>query len=107
MFCILAYFLLVIAQFGVPPELRLVFGLLAIAVIVTGAVFVFMLAIALYNTGAGVVLGILALIPLVGMIVLLIVNQKATGLLKAHGIHVGLMGAKTSQIPAPGQFPQP
>ena len=72
---------------------------------VTGAVFVFMLSLALYNTATGVILGILTLIPLVGLIVLLIINGKATKVLRDHGIQVGLMGAKTNQIPAPGQIP--
>jgi hypothetical protein len=44
------------------------------------------------------VLGILTLIPLVGLIVLLIVNGKATNLLREDGIHVGLLGARMSDL---------
>jgi ABC-type enterochelin transport system permease subunit len=55
----------------------------------------------LYSTTTGIVLGILTFIPLVGLIVLLIVNGKATNVLRQNGITVGLMGAKSSQIPAP------
>jgi hypothetical protein len=44
------------------------------------------------------VLGVLALIPLVGLIVLLIVNGKATKILREHGVRVGLMGAKLSPM---------
>jgi hypothetical protein len=107
MWCILAYIVLIFGQFAFPPELRLIPALLAMAASVTAAVFVFMLAIALYNTGAGIVLGLLTLVPLVGLIVLLIINNKATNTLRQHGIKVGLMGADPRQIPAPGQVPLP
>jgi len=45
-----------------------------------------------------VLLGILTLIPCIGLIVLLVVNGKATGILKQNGIKVGLLGANLSQI---------
>ena len=102
MFCILGYILAVLLQFVLPPELRIILAIVAIGVSVTATVFVFMLAIAIYNVGAGVVLGILTLVPLVGLIVLLIVNGKATTILRDHGIKVGLMGANLSQIPTAG-----
>ena len=99
--CILAYFVLVIGQFALPPELRFVLAFAALAVSVTAVVFVFMLSLALYGTGTGIVLGILTLIPLVGLAVLLIVNAKATRILNQHGIKVGLLGARMSDIPVP------
>src|SRR5581483_2055942 len=45
------------------------------------------------NSGVGVLLGILALIPLINVIVLLVVNGAATRVLREHGIKVGLLGA--------------
>ena len=63
-----------------------------------GMVFVFLLAIKVYSTGIGVLLGILALIPCIGLLVLLVVNIKATGILKKNGIKVGLLGANLSKI---------
>jgi uncharacterized membrane protein len=99
MYCILGYIVFAILQFAVPAPFGLIFTLLAVGSSITGAVFVFMLAIAIYNTGVGVVLGILTLIPLIGLITLLIVNGKATKLLREHGIKVGLMGANLKQFP--------
>lgn len=61
-------------------------------------VFILMLATRLYGTGTGVVLGVLTLVPLVGLIILLVVNAKATGILKKHGIKVGLLGADAGRI---------
>ena len=45
-------------------------------------------------TVSKVLAAIAMFIPLVGLIVLLVVNQRATKTLQANGIRVGLMGAK-------------
>lgn len=96
--CILIYLVAVFGQFAFPPEVRPIVGIGVLLVGLVGAVFVFMLAIKVYGTGLGVVLGILSLIPCVGLLVLLIVNGKATGVLQQNGIKVGLLGANMSQI---------
>lgn len=98
LYCILAYILLVGFQFAIPPEGRLYLGLIALGVIITATVFVFLLATKVYSTCLGIVLGILTLIPCLGLIVLLIINAKATGVLKQNGIRVGLLGANTADI---------
>jgi hypothetical protein len=46
----------------------------------------------------GVLLGILTLIPLIGLIVLLVINGKATKVLRANGHRVGLLGASLSEF---------
>lgn len=48
--------------------------------------------------GLGIVLGILTLIPCIGLIVLLVINGKATGVLRENGIGVGLLGANLSKL---------
>ncbi|MGF1635299.1 MAG: hypothetical protein ACFCVE_15735 [Phycisphaerae bacterium] len=96
--CILIYIGLIAAQFVVPAGLKLVLGVAVLGVVVTAAVFVFMLAIRIFGTAVGVVLGILTLIPLIGLIVLLVVNSKATGILRRHGVQVGLLGADPKTI---------
>ncbi len=96
--CILMYLVAVFAQFAIPPEVRMLFLVGVLLVVLVGAVFVFMLAIKVYGTGLGIVLGFLSLVPLVGLVVLLIVNGKATGILKQNGIKVGLLGANLSSI---------
>jgi hypothetical protein len=96
--CILIYLIAVIGSAFLPPALQQLVGLGVLLIGVVGAVFVFLLAIKVYGTGLGIVLGILSLIPCVGLIVLLIVNGKATSVLKSNGIKVGLMGANLSQI---------
>jgi hypothetical protein len=105
MFCILGYISCVVLSFIVGPPLNLIFGLLGLAVSVTAVVFVFMLSLAIYNTATGIILGLLTLIPLINLIVLLVINGKATNILRAHGIRVGLMGAATNEIPERGQQP--
>ena len=96
--CILIYLATVAAQFALPPELRLFLAIPAIGVILTATVFVFLLATKVYSTGIGVLLGILTLIPCIGLIVLLIINAKATTVLKRHGVAVGLLGARMSDL---------
>jgi hypothetical protein len=96
--CILVYILLVVGQFALPVALQLVLFLVAAAVSITATVFVFLLATKVYSPGMGILLGILTLIPLIGLIVLLIINGKATSTLKSHGIDVGLLGADLSKI---------
>jgi len=96
--CILIYLIAVVIQFALPPELRLFLSIGVLLVGIAGTVFVFLLAIKVYSTGLGILLGILTLIPCVGLVVLLVVNQKATTVLKQNGIRVGLLGANLSQI---------
>jgi hypothetical protein len=112
--CLLVYLIVGVARIsllpnpGNPPNpkdgpgpiiLILIVGLLTLAVIITTAVMVFRLAITIYGTGTGVLMGILTLIPILGLVSLLIVNGKATGILRSHGIKVGFMGAARAQIP--------
>jgi hypothetical protein len=103
MYCILGYIVVVALRFVIPPALQLfVLVPLGLAVVITAAVFVFMLALALYNTGIGILLGILTLVPIVGLIMLLIINSRASAVLQSYGIKVGLMGADLSQVPTAG-----
>lgn len=69
-----------------------------IPLVIVATVFVFLLSIKVYGTGLGIVLGVLTLIPCVGLIVLLVVNGKATSVLSRNGIRVGLLGADRGQI---------
>ena len=96
--CILAYLLLVVLQFALPPDVRFFLLLAAAALTITATVFVFLLATKVYSTGLGILLAILTLIPCIGLIVLLIINGKATAVLKAQGIRVGLLGANMSDL---------
>jgi hypothetical protein len=92
--CMVIYLFAGIIQFAVPEELRVLLGIAVFAVVIVATVFVFLLATKVYSTGVGVLLGILTLIPLIGMITLLMVSIKATSILQQNGIKVGLLGAK-------------
>lgn len=96
--CVLVYLLAMIFQFALPEEIRPLVGLAVLLVGLVGTVFVFLLAIKVYSVAAGVLLGLLAIVPCVGLIVLLIVNGKATSILRQNDIRVGFMGAKLSEI---------
>jgi hypothetical protein len=96
--CILIQLISLVGQFAIPPEVRPILGLCILVVGFVGTVFIFLLATKVYSTAVGVLLGVLTFIPCVGLIVLLVVNGKATGILQQNGIKVGLMGANLSQI---------
>ena len=96
--CILIYLAAVVAQFVLPPELNAIVVIGIFAVVLVGTIFVFLLAMKVYNTGIGILLGILTLVPCVGLLILLVVNSKATGVLKQNGIKVGLLGADLSKL---------
>ncbi len=98
MVCILANIIIVGVQFLIPKQLRFALALVALAVTVAEVVFIFLMTTKVYSVGLAVVLGLLTLIPLVGLIMLLIVNGKATSILRRHGIRVGLMGARLADI---------
>ena len=96
--CILFQLVAIIGQLALPPEIRLLISIAVLVVGIVSSVFVFMLAIKVYGTALGVLLGVLSLVPCIGLIVLLIVNGKATSVLKQNGIKVGLLGANLSVI---------
>jgi hypothetical protein len=96
--CILLYLLAVFGQFLLPPQFRPLLGLGVIIVGLVSTIFVFMLALKIYSTATGVILGILALVPCLGLIILLVINSKATKILTENGIKVGLLGANVSRI---------
>src|SRR5690606_30647517 len=103
MFCILANLgiyigMMVLQANQANPLLGMIFSLIFLAVGVTQLAFIIMLAIEVYSLPTGILLGILSLIPCVGLIILLVVNQKATKTLQDNGIKVGLMGANMSQF---------
>jgi len=96
--CILIYLIAVICQFAIPVQLPLIVGFGVLFVGLVGTVFVFLLAMKIYSTVVGVLLGILTFIPCLGLIILLLVNGTATNILKENGVKVGLLGADLSRI---------
>lgn len=93
LFCILIYFLAVVGQFALPPQLRQLLGFGVLAVGLVAAVFTILLAMKTHGPVLGILMGILCLVPLLGLLILLLVNQKATTVLQSNGIKVGLLGA--------------
>jgi uncharacterized membrane protein len=96
--CLAIYLLLVIGQFAVPADVRPILGLVFVSLGVAGLVFVFLLSTKVYSTAVGVILAVLTLLPCIGILVLLVVNSKATRILTDNGYKVGLLGAKLSDF---------
>lgn len=83
-------------QFAAPPVIATALYYAILATGVAGAVFAFTRAIKVNGTGMGILFGILCFAPCIGLISLLVVNAKATSVLKQNGIKVGLLGTKLS-----------
>lgn len=98
LFCILIYLIAMFGVFWLPNEMLSVISVIVLLVGIVGALFVFMLAIKLYGAVLGIMLGVLSLVPLAGLLILSIVNGKATGVLRKNGVKVGLLGADISAI---------
>ena len=78
-----------------------VLGLARLAILALMMIGVYQLSAALGKSMATRVLFVIAmLLPLIGLIVLLVVNQQATNLLRRHNIRVGLMGPRVADLPA-------
>jgi hypothetical protein len=96
--CILIQLVAIAGQFALPADLRLVAAVPALCAGLAGTVFVFLLSTKIYSTGIGVLLGILTFLPCIGLIVLLVVNGKATKILQQNGHKVGLLGASLAEF---------
>lgn len=96
--CILVYIVAVAGQFALPPQLRPLLGLGVLAVGLIAAVFTILLAMKTHGTLLGIILGLLCIVPILGLLILLVVNQKATTVLQCNGIKVGLLGADLSSL---------
>lgn len=80
------------------PGGQILIGLVALAVIIAGVVFAVRMASALWSTGAAVVCAILLLVPCVGLLTLLVLNNRATARLRDAGCKVGLLGADPEEV---------
>jgi hypothetical protein len=56
----------------------------------------FLLARQFYTDVRSIVLAMLMTLPFISLIVLLLINQKATSFLVGHGVQVGILGANTN-----------
>lgn len=75
-----------------------VFLIVALAVVGFMIFAMYCLAKQLNSQGLAIFYAILMIVPCISLIMLLVVNQQATGFLKRHGIEVGLMGANMNQF---------
>lgn len=102
LYCILGYVPLIalgaFLQVAFPANANWVVASVSIAIALTALVLVFLLATKVFSVDQRAMLGILAVIPFVLLIVFLITYGRATGILRKHGIHVGLLGARMSDF---------
>lgn len=89
-YSILAYF----AAAAIRASMGPIGVLVGLGALVMGLVGTYRLCSGLgYSMATRIILMVLMFLPLVGLIVLLVLNSKATGRLRAAGYRVGLLGA--------------
>src|SRR4051794_20702506 len=107
-FCLLAQVVLIAGQFALdyePDALRTFHTWSWLAITLVADAFTFMLALSVYRTPAGVVGGILTLVPCLGLFILPVIIVDAARILRQHGIRVGLTGASLRDIPRSAREP--
>lgn len=98
--CILIQLVIYVAAFllGQAPrfsqQFTLILGLGNLILIVVGCALVVFLSMKVYHPLVGVLLGFMAFIPCLGLLVLLLINGKASAILQQNGVRVGLLGAR-------------
>jgi predicted RNA-binding Zn-ribbon protein involved in translation (DUF1610 family) len=92
-------------QPGQPPNLKgpaiAMIGVLALVLLATSLaslILSVLLSSKLYGTGGAILVFFLQFVPCVGLITLLVVNGKATSVLKEKGYTVGFLGADLSDF---------
>jgi len=96
--CILVYFAGIVAQFLIPPQYRLFLAIGFLLLGLTAMISVIILAMKVYSPVTGIIYGIGTIVPCLGLIILLVINTKATKILQQNGHRVGFLGADLSQF---------
>ncbi len=92
LYAILIYIIAIVLQLAVAE----IFGLVALGTVVLGIMGLLKLSDGMgWSTGIKILLIVLLFVPLVSLIMLALVNGKATDRLRTAGYKVGLMGART------------
>jgi hypothetical protein len=95
---ILVQILSFVLRATLPPGLAFLgLALYALATLV-GLFFIVVFFVRVYGAVLGLVLAVLSLIPLLGLLILLAANARATKALKEAGLRVGLLGAKLKEV---------
>lgn len=68
--------------------------------VIFGAVCVLLMSMKVYHPVVGVFMAVLAIIPILGLLVLVSMNGRANKILKDNGLRVGLLGANLAEARA-------
>lgn len=98
--CFVVFFLVgQISWFDIDTYIvKLFLSLAGLLIVLTGMTFACILAVRVYGKFVGGLLGLLMFVPVVGLLGLLVVNRKATSILRKHGIKVGFYGADPAGV---------
>jgi hypothetical protein len=79
-------------------NIALLLALLLVPAVLAAMVLAILLSLKVYGNAIGILLAALMLVPCLGLLVFLLVNYKATSILRENGHRVGLLGARLSEF---------
>jgi Fe2+ transport system protein B len=88
----------VFALGGQALAVQLAIGGVSFAVVLFGSVSIFLLGKELINPVVAGICAVLIFVPCISLLVLFLINQKATSFLQRNGITVGFMGVDPNRI---------
>jgi hypothetical protein len=94
----IAVYVLAVSTQKLGPIVALVVLLAALAVVVFTMTSTFLLGMESFGTGLAVLFTVLMCVPCVSLIMLLVLNNKATSLLQQGGLKVGFLGIDPRSI---------
>ena len=97
-YCILFLLIDYSIMLVVPEEIRLFLAIPHLLIAITASIFVFRLSLQVYSTGPGILLALGTLVPCLGLLLLVIINGKATGTLNEYGVSVGFLGVGGTEM---------
>jgi len=97
---LLVYLGLIVCMFIVPASAVIIIQFFALAAAIIMVFTVANIATKVFNIFSGVILALLMLVPLINLLILGVVNGRATKLLRENGYDVGVLGARSAPLAA-------
>ena len=97
-YSILAIICVGISFAAMPKEFEIPRYILYALAAITAAVFVCLLSIRIFGTALAIICALLTLVPVLGFLVLVVINSMATNTLNSHDVRVGFLGVGGREI---------
>lgn len=80
------------------PAIGMFIGMTLLLMALVSLICVILLASKIYGVVIGIILGLFMWVPLLSLLILVMINGRATSILTKNGVHVGFLGADYSKL---------